>query len=215
MIFHSLSFLLFLQSRAFPKFTTEVAWPSPTTSLTSNTPFQVTASFEFPSWVTRKSFHPLAIDNPGPRADSILVQLSLAYVNGTPIRMMFEEEMEAADGPWYPSVDFLLPSYVLSDSHESEEFVFQVVLANLDQLMDVLSSWVTKAISPPFKLRKYSLADGEPKVADSVFLRHGDGKEGKTVSLYYGMRSTRIGPQKLLIKSIFHGTEEYTSLESF
>lgn len=206
----------------FPTFKTSVTWPtSNSKNITTNLPFQVSAVFQFPSWATTKTMHPLTVDNPGPRTDSYLMQLSLVNPADSeqPLRMIFQQEIAAFNGEWSANAGFILPSYLIEMGKEEQEFAFSIKLSNLDQIMDVIASWTTKSVSPPFTLQKLDSATALPeqlalKVEDSVFRKDGDGKGSKTVSLYWGMWSTSSGPQKQLIKSVFVGTGEAISLES-
>lgn len=211
---HSFILVSFLASLSFafdfPILMASITWPSavPGQNIITNMPFQVSATFQFPSWTTTKSMHPLTIDNPGPRPDSYLVQLSLAHLNGTIIRMIFQQEIAAANGEWSPNVQFFLPSYIIENG--SQQFAFHITLSNHDQIMDMITSWTTKSTSPPFYLVKPSTL-GDGYISDQVFLGGGDGQNGKTVSLYYGMWSSSNGPHKKLIQSVFTGTGESIS----
>ena len=139
---HMISLLIFaLFSTAlsfdFPTFKTSVTWPtSNSKNITTNLPFQVSAVFQFPSWATTKTMHPLTVDNPGPRTDSYLVQLSLVNPADSehPLRMIFQQELAAFNGEWSANADFILPSYLIEMGKEEQEFAFSIKLSNLDQI---------------------------------------------------------------------------------
>lgn len=98
---------------------------------------------------------------------------------------------------------------------KSAQFTFQLKLANLDQLVNVMANWKTISKSPVFQISKPLTIDvAKDQVEDEVFKRHEDGIDGKTVSLYYGLWSSPSGPQRQLIKTIFIGSGLSTSLES-
>lgn len=82
----SIIFFVFPQlilSLSFPNLQTKVSWRSFSGAIQTNTPFSVSANLSFPVWATANTFHPLAIDNPGPRPDLYSLSLSLYHSNGT------------------------------------------------------------------------------------------------------------------------------------
>lgn len=204
-------------SASFPNLQTKVVWNVHSlNSMLTNTPFIVTANLSFPIWATANTFHPLAIDNPGPRPDLYSLNLSLYHANGSLCRQIQQQELSAINGLWNSSVEFILPSYIMDSSMNSSRYTFKIQLSNLDQLVSVVAHFKTVSSSPVFQIAKPISIDPskENQVTDQMFIKHGDGVDGKTVSLYYGLWWSPNGPMRQLIKTIFTGSGQATSLES-
>ena len=172
--------LLIGLANAFPTFSTKVDWGT-MPNLITNVGYEIQYTVHFPSSATEIKNHPLAIDNPGPRADIYNIMYELAYANGTTFRTLFMHEVSAENGKLNSGATLYLPSYVISSDKTAEQFKIKATLNNMDSLIDILGGFKTVSFSPAFTMSKASV--DQVQVDDKEFIKDGDLKDGKHVTI--------------------------------
>ena len=161
---------------SLPALVPSIVWSTDTTNIKTNVPFKLELDLKFPFWVTKPHIHPLIIDNPGPRPDNMIFFVNLMHENGTLVRKIAFHELAAKDGKYQLSPDYILPSYTLNGG---QKFRLRAEMTNRD-------SWFERKTIKDSELFTITKAkDSEVKVADSEFLKHKDGVDGRIISLRF------------------------------